>query len=324
LLLIFFDVSLCGLSCLNSDQDPVDSFAALKNPDGYKYNVYSDGTFQDGGSLDKATGPIGNTLKSLYSCSNCAYVLYNDESPDGKVEESRAHMKGVLAFNGDSGFWLVHSVPNFPEFFSKGYSYPDTETTYGQSFLCITLNISSFDIVGLLFQIDFPYVYDYSLPSSIQKKVPNLVNYVVKGKHITESTTNFTSIYSKAGVQYDVFAKNKQWNKELYENLVAPTYNTDLSVETWQNGVGKIGSYCKPKYKYNVLNVVLIQMPDGTSYKETEDHSKWAISNPGNYVCIGDINRVEGQFKRGGGTVCTSDSQLWIAFNSIISQVENC
>jgi len=105
---------------------------------------------------------------------------------------------------------------------------------------------------------------------------------------------------------------------------VAPTYNAGLSVESWQNGVGKLPSYCSPQYQYNVMNIAVIQMPDGTSYKETDDHSKWAISNPGNHVCIGDINRVDGQFKRGGGTVCTSNANMWIAFNSIVSQVESC
>jgi len=323
--IVLFIVGCFSLSCLDADGNPTDWFVALKKPDGYDYQMFDGTIFVEGGSLETASGPVGLTLKTLYQCSgsNCAYVLYNDESPDGKVTDSRAHMKGAIAFDNNSGFWMIHSVPKYPNYVASGYSFPETETRYGQSFLCISMRSRYFDTVGIQFQIDYPEVYDSSLPPALAAYVPNLVAYL-NGQHVDAASTNVTSIFSLAGVKFDVFAKNKAWDQELYEDLVAPFYNTGLKTETWQNGVGKLPSYCTPSYQYNVENVLDIQLQDGSSWKETQDHSKWAVSDSGNYVCIGDINRVEGQRNRGGGTVCTSNSSLWTAFDGIISSIDNC
>jgi hypothetical protein len=39
----------------------------------------------------------------------------------------------VVAFDQKTGFWLVHSVPNFPSKVATGeYSYPLTGTKFGQ------------------------------------------------------------------------------------------------------------------------------------------------------------------------------------------------
>jgi len=56
---------------------------------------------------------------------------------------------GDVCFDKTSGFWLVHSVPNFPPRPSDGYSYPDSATIYGQTFLCITYPYSEFNVIGM-------------------------------------------------------------------------------------------------------------------------------------------------------------------------------
>jgi exosome complex RNA-binding protein Rrp4 len=48
-----------------------------------------------------------------------------------------------------------------------------------------------------------------------------------------------------------------------------------------------------------------------------------AITQNDTIVCVGDINRQHGQFKRGGGTYCTQDSQLYNAFRTIITEVNS-
>ena len=41
-------------------------------------------------------------------------------------------------------------------------------------------------------------------------------------------------------------------------------------------------------------------------------------------VCIGDINRMETQKKRGGGTVCFKNARTWLAFSKAVSLTEDC
>ena len=55
------------------------------------------------------------------------------------------------------------------------------------------------------------------------------------------------------------------------------------------------------------MKFVLMNRIESVQFPSHEDHSKWAVSmDPGGHrwVCIGDLNRTEGQLKRGGGTVC--------------------
>lgn len=104
------------------------------------------------------------------------------------------------------------------------------------------------------------------------------------------------------------FAKNKNWDDDLWESLVAPGIGSNLLVESWLRGL-KEGSYCKPTYKYTVLDVKLMSAccgPHGNiTWKETQDHAKWAVPlDKSGWLCIGDINRMTSQRKRGGGAVC--------------------
>lgn len=82
-------------------------------------------------------------------------LMYNDEFPNGTSSETSAHAKGVVAFDGQSGFWLVHSVPRFPPAPDGGppgtkgnYSYPTTGLRYGQTMLCVSLPLHQADLIG--------------------------------------------------------------------------------------------------------------------------------------------------------------------------------
>lgn len=61
-------------------------------------------------------------------------------------------------FDQSQGFWLTHSVPHFPPFPERNYSYPSTGKYYGQTLLCITYNYTQFPqicehILCLLYKI---------------------------------------------------------------------------------------------------------------------------------------------------------------------------
>lgn len=73
--------------------------------------------------------------------------MYNDQPPNRKSKTKKGHNKGVVLANTEGGFWLVHSVPHFPQI-GLNYTYPRTGAVFGQSFLCVSLDLSNLDKVG--------------------------------------------------------------------------------------------------------------------------------------------------------------------------------
>lgn len=48
------------------------------------------------------------------------------------------------------------------------------------------------------------------------------------------------------------------------------------------------------------------------AWPETCDHAKWGITLHNPWVCVGDINRMISQRKRGGGTIAFQNQILWL------------
>ena len=116
---------------------------------------------------------------------------------------------------------------------------------------------------------------------------------------------------------------------------VSPSLRTNLVVETWPNGPGKMSSSCKGPFQVeNIDEIDFKKMVPEVDFNTKHDHSKWAVSystsrshrlhDIGNIVCIGDINRMETQKKRAGGTVCFQNKFAWKAFTGIVKAVELC
>lgn len=85
---------------------------------------------------------------SYFLKQNAAYIMYNDEFPNGTKSMTRGHTKGVVVMTSQGGFWLVHSVPKYPPTPPDGYSYPHSGHHYGQSMLCISLSADQAHILG--------------------------------------------------------------------------------------------------------------------------------------------------------------------------------
>ena len=54
---------------------------------------------------------------------------------------------------------------------------------------------------------------------------------------------------------------------------------------------------------------------DFIEWRRTQDHAKIGCSIEGSYVCIGDMNRMDSQRKRGGGFMCIEDEGFWKVMN---------
>ena len=74
------------------------------------------------------------------------------------------------------------------------------------------------------------------------------------------------------------------------------------------------------------LKAIPLEEIDDDDFTTTHDHSKWAISldKKKPYVCIGDINRMESQRKRAGGTACFILPTVWKTFKRSVKNIESC
>lgn len=62
------------------------------------------------------------------------------------ISYMKLYFAGVVAFDDKTGFWLIHSVPNFPD--HREYEYPETATNNGQTAICVTFKTSQLNEIG--------------------------------------------------------------------------------------------------------------------------------------------------------------------------------
>ena len=89
-----------------------------------------------------------------------------------------------------------------------------------------------------------------------------------------------------------------------------------MDVETWIRGpipptLDSDGIHKTFDVKY--IDLAPIGLP--FTWPETHDHAKWGVTTSGSWVCVGDINRMVSQRKRGGGTVAFQCPKLWQALS---------
>lgn len=191
----------------------------------------------------------GQTLSQAYFSDNDVHddrllVAYNDEPPNQKSNSRKGHLKGVVVADKRSGFWLVHSVPLYPnitcEYFvviylaflfnsdvfyvflanPEDYHYPPTGLIYGQSFLCLSLSADQIDIVGKQLIYNEPQIYESKLPQSLISLYPN-IGQLIEGKRIDVGPFwNDADLTTIGGEPFKAFAKSSKFAKELYEDWV--------------------------------------------------------------------------------------------------------
>jgi len=319
-----------AFSCLDESGNFADYWAALKANAGtemYYHDADTGSKFASAKSMGGTDGAVVNTINQLYGSlgKSFAYAMYNDEIPGGSTSSTRAHSKGVILFNGDQGFWLVHSFPKWPSAVEDGYKGLPSET-YGQSFFCVSFRLSQLEKIATVHLLQWPQVYSSGISDDLKDSLPNFVSWIGGGK--TSGKGLSTPLSSYNGRSFTHYGKSKECDCNLWEGVVAPGIGDGLLVETWQNGKSslKMPSFCPPDYAFAVTNVTKVQMPDGRSWLETQDHAKWGISLSSSkaMTCIGDINRQSSQVNRGGGTLCYHNTDLWKAMSSSVAEAFHC
>lgn len=206
----------------------------------------------------------------------------------------------------------------------------------GQTFMCFNfdLNKTGKQIIDHLVNMH-PLVYDSYISDKIYELVPEIKDLklesdsVGKRRKKIEETKLSQEITTRGGVELLLFSKSSDFEDDMYSGWLDDVLGTTLYVETWRNGAGvPLNSSC-PKNGFDVRNIQDLKLAldkEKLTWTYRQDHSKWAISDSRDHgiVCISDINRMQSQFKRGGGAVCFKCPSCWDVFNGLIADVEPC
>jgi deoxyribonuclease-2 len=273
--------------------------------------------------------------------------LYNDLLQENSAT-NYGHTKGLFAFDetNDNGFWITHSIPLFPlgpkqtnEYIGLG----SNAFTYAQNALCLSVSADTINNMASKFLLNKPQIYDYKLiideNEDINKNIyKNIYKYenikrLIDGEYSKVKSCELTYLETQKGTKFTLYAKSAEWNNDLYSECVTPSQEDTLWVESWIRG-SSIGPSC-PLYKYDTLDVKYLdfvidnddidsKIYSSNSWSETQDHSKWAITENKNIICMGDINRMKTQYSRGGGTACFEDKTLHSIFKTATTQTNEC
>ncbi|XP_066127955.1 deoxyribonuclease-2-alpha [Saccopteryx bilineata] len=329
------------LTCYGDSRQPVDWFVVYKLPAHsrpgagakpglqYKYLDESSGGWRDGAvSIDSLEGAVGRSLLPLYqNTSQLAFLLYNDQPPKycgTQSSSTRGHTKGVLLLDKEGGFWLVHSVPEFPPPQNAAYDWPSHAQKYGQTLLCVSFPLDQFSKIGRQLNYTYPYVYDHKLEGVFLKKLPEL-GEVVEGHHVQHRPWNSSlTLISKAGATFQSFAKFGKFGDDLYSGWLAEALSSNLQVQFWQHTINILPSNCSRAQQVLDVTQIAFPGPAGPTFNTTEDHSKWCVAPEGPWACVGDMNRNKAEESRGGSILCAQLSALWKAFKPLVKAWEPC
>jgi deoxyribonuclease-2 len=240
-------------------------------------------------TLDQLNQKNRSTQKTL------GWILYDDEKPDRTTDSgSKGHSKGALVFDPktDSAFWLLHSWPRFPSLNQA----PRPSAEYGQTFLCVTLKDfkTAEKIARQMYHQNEPQVYDFRTEGLSEDC------WLYKLARNTKSNDQAPPVdmrfQSKAGYDFRFLAKNRHWNDDFWIDWVGPRLEANLDIETWRRG--KLPDTRDSDGEHIVEDTLYVNigfLGVNCEWHYTKDHSKWAVSETGNWVCVADINRQTSQ-----------------------------
>ena len=252
------------------------------------------------------------------------YFFWNDDKTvkDGSsssASSTKAHAKGSLVYDSISGAFLLHSLPRFPTRTVDNVileELPSNGGSYGQTFLCISINKETAEIIAKLLNC-----VNVSINKSVDSdKVNSTPNYWVTkliGNRLDTSCEieHTVKIQSLSGVEFTFYGKNYKNKIIPYDTTMREAYNDHFYVRTWSRP-----SLAPAQYDvYDLVNVIKVKY-DSYEYDVNKEHSKWGITHKKNIVCFSDLNHTESQKERGGHIVCFENQILHnIMKNAIIS-----
>jgi deoxyribonuclease-2 len=329
------------ISALDESGEPVDWWFIYKVPQldggvgndkatGYEY-VYYDSKIdanpdarqriieKSPNVLNSDKGALNLTMESVFKdfktpAPTTGWILYNDEMPESfslnkHDDGTRGHTKGVLAFDTESetAFWLLHSWPKFMEPGAE----KDPTPKYGQTYLCISLNLKTAnEIAAQMLKHQEPQIYNSNTANL--PETSDLFTLTQPLKNHPDPLGDSIDLTSIGGMPFKVIANNREWNKDFWNELVGIVLEDDLDVETWIRGpIPPIADSDGIHKTFDIKYINLGFMGAHWAWPETNDHAKWGVTLHDPWICVGDINRMISQRKRGGGTIAFKNQTLW-------------
>ena len=78
---------------------------------------------------------------------------------------------------------MINSVPKYPPPANESYHYPHSGSLYGQMFICVTFNSTSFHDIGRQLRYDDPHIHDANLPDDMAVQFQDM-QLLLRGKHL--------------------------------------------------------------------------------------------------------------------------------------------
>jgi len=268
--------------------------------------------------LDQGQGAMNLTVNSIFNnpADTTGWILYNDEYPESVGHPDNGnlgHTKGVIAFDtaSNTAVWLLHS---WPKFVDPGAVHAPTPI-YGQTYLCLSISIDTArKIAAQMTDHQEPQVYKPRLAG-----LPTTDPLSILSQPLNPNPPGASSVLelqTQGGMPFKVIAKNRQWQKDFWNDLVGPTLGADMDVETWIRGpIPPVADSDGIHKTFDVKYINLGPLGAHWAWPETQDHAKWGITTSSDWVCVGDINRMVSQRNLGGGTVAFQCNKLWMALS---------
>ena len=122
------------------------------------------------------------------------------------------------------------------------------------------------------------------------------------------------------GIKFTVFSKSPSFNVIPFDYRLRDYYQDHFYVRTWTRP--KLASpICE---KYQIRNILKLNFLGKFMFKETYEHSKWAVSAKKNIACFGDLNHSVSQSKRGGNIVCFNNKNVADFLKNAIISKDKC
>uniref|UniRef100_A0A671V0D3 Deoxyribonuclease-2-alpha n=1 Tax=Sparus aurata TaxID=8175 RepID=A0A671V0D3_SPAAU len=206
--------------------------------------------------------------------------------------DPEALWSGFVMMDKTSGIWLLHSTPTFPYKRESNSFFPASGKTNGQTFICVTF---PYDRFKDMYQYIKAPIFEHHIPNDFHQSLQDAANENrLNPNELKELSYQLKSIGGQVEFKHG----------DLYVTI-ADTIKSNVHVQTWGRQSGRSGNY-ESANRYHVLNVECISI-DSRLWKPSHDHSKWCVSNSGDWTCIADSNRAESQFNRPGGALCINN-----------------